>query len=118
VTSAAMQVILLISGIFELSLLAKATAVLVVGLFVVRLARRRRASVRHFMLMATFAALALLPLFLIAPFRATLRIIPPIPSGAAVLVDGRGWTGRRGCARPAVGVSTSSWRVAASAADG
>ena len=46
----------------ELSLLLKATMVMLLGLAAVRLARNARASVRHVVLSATFASLFLLPL--------------------------------------------------------
>jgi len=52
----------------ELAILAKATAILVIGLIAVRLAVRTRASVRHLVLSVTFGSLALLPLVaLLAP---------------------------------------------------
>jgi bla regulator protein blaR1 len=46
----------------ELSLIAKATIVLAMGLAVARLARRARASIRHLVLVATFATLLVLPM--------------------------------------------------------
>lgn len=52
----------------ELSILGKATMILVIGLTVVGLARRARASVRHLLLTATFAAVFALPLIvMVAP---------------------------------------------------
>ena len=50
----------------ELSILCKATIMLVIGLTVVRLAGRARASVRHLLLTATFAAVFALPLIVLA----------------------------------------------------
>src|SRR5215510_9757898 len=46
----------------ELSILGKATIILVIGLTIVRLSRRARASVRHLLLAATLAAVLALPL--------------------------------------------------------
>jgi hypothetical protein len=46
----------------ELSILGKATIILVIGLTVVMLSRRARASVRHLLLAATLASMLALPL--------------------------------------------------------
>src|SRR5262245_36900531 len=52
----------------ELSILGKATVILVIGLTIVMLSRRARASVRHLLLAATLAAVLALPLIvLVAP---------------------------------------------------
>src|SRR5262252_9818553 len=48
----------------ELSILGKATIILVIGLTIVRLSRRARASVRHLLLAATLAAVLALPLII------------------------------------------------------
>ena len=50
----------------ELSILGKATVILVIGLTIVMLSRRARASVRHLMLAATLAAALALPLIVLA----------------------------------------------------
>src|SRR5262245_18896465 len=50
----------------ELSILGKATVILVIGLTVVMLSRRARASVRHLLLAATLAAVLELPLIVLA----------------------------------------------------
>jgi beta-lactamase regulating signal transducer with metallopeptidase domain len=50
----------------ELSILGKATIILVVGLTIVMLSRRARASVRHLQLTATLAAVLALPLIVLA----------------------------------------------------
>ena len=50
----------------ELSILGKATIILVIGLTVVRLSRRARASVRHLLLAATLTAVLVLPLIVLA----------------------------------------------------
>ena len=56
----------LVSGSVEFSILAKATVVLIAGLATAALARRARASMRHLVLAVTFAALAILPMAMIA----------------------------------------------------
>jgi bla regulator protein blaR1 len=62
------DVALAISQSSELAILAKATAILVLGLIASRLTVRARASVRHLVLSATFGSLALMPLVaLLAP---------------------------------------------------
>jgi beta-lactamase regulating signal transducer with metallopeptidase domain len=75
--STVIQGISFLGRCFELSLLAKTTVLLLLGLIAVVLARRSRASVRHLILVATFAALTLLPLVLISapgiPFRVVLQ---------------------------------------------
>ena len=58
--------VLLLSESPELSLIAKATLVLLAGLAVTQLARHARASVRHLVVMACFAALVALPVFMAA----------------------------------------------------
>src|SRR5215813_13357904 len=50
----------------ELSILGKATVILVIGLTTVMLSRRARASVRHLLLAATLAAVLVLPLIVLA----------------------------------------------------
>src|SRR5262249_18642098 len=52
--------------IVELSILGKATIILVIRLTVVMLSRRARASVRHLLLAATLAAALALPLIALA----------------------------------------------------
>jgi bla regulator protein blaR1 len=56
------QTLILLSQSIELSILAKATVMLTLGLAVARVAARAPASVRHLLLTATFAALLALPL--------------------------------------------------------
>jgi beta-lactamase regulating signal transducer with metallopeptidase domain len=56
------EVLLALSGSPELSIVAKATVVLALGLAAARLATRARASVRHLVLGATFTAVVALPL--------------------------------------------------------
>ena len=55
---------LLLSRSVELSLVAKATIILIAALAVTRLSRTARASVRHLMIASSFAALIALPLWL------------------------------------------------------
>ena len=53
-----------LSNSFELSLLAKATLILLAGLAVTALARTARASARHLVIATSFAALVALPLLI------------------------------------------------------
>lgn len=72
---------LALSQSIELSIVAKATAIVIAGLIAVRLASRARASVRHLLLAATFASLLALPLLLIAVPQATIDF--PVAATAA-----------------------------------
>src|SRR5215468_4995174 len=58
----------------ELSILGKATIILVIGLTVVMLSRRARASVRHLLLAATLAAVLVLPLIVLAVPEVTIGV--------------------------------------------
>ncbi len=78
--STVIQVIFFLDRCFQLSLLVKTTVILVLGLIAVVLARRSQASVRHFILVATFAGLALLPLVLLAAPGIPLRAVLPAAS--------------------------------------
>lgn len=73
----------------ELSIVAKATAIVIAGLIAVRLASHARASVRHLLLAATFASLLALPLLLIAGPQATIDVpvaLSPAASRSTVVV--------------------------------
>ena len=61
-TSTITEAALALGDWVELSILSKATVVLVLGLTAARLAVRARASVRHILLATTFAAILALPL--------------------------------------------------------
>ena len=56
----------LLSGSVEISILAKATVVLIAGLAAAAMARRSRAAMRHLVLAVMFAALAVLPVAAVA----------------------------------------------------
>src|SRR5262245_8352048 len=58
----------------ELSILGKATVILVIGLIIVMLSKRARASVRHLLLAATLAAVLALPLIVLAVPEVTIGI--------------------------------------------
>lgn len=58
----------------ELSIVGKATAIVVAGLIAVRLASHARASVRHLLLAATFASLVALPLLLVGGLHTTIDV--------------------------------------------
>jgi bla regulator protein blaR1 len=67
----------------ELSILAKATAIVVAGLAAARLASHARASVRHLLLAATFASLVALPLLLVAGPQVTIGLPVAVTRAAA-----------------------------------
>ena len=73
--------VLLLSGSPELSLIAKATLVLLAGLAVAHVARHARASVRHLVVAACFTALVALPVFMAAA--PTMTIDVPVQGSAA-----------------------------------
>src|SRR5262245_24960344 len=58
----------------ELSILGKATIILVIGLTIVMLSGRARASVRHLLLAATLAAVLALPLIVLAVPEVTIGV--------------------------------------------
>lgn len=86
-----------LSRVPAISILLKATLVLVLGLAAARLARRERASVRHVLLAATFATLLALPLLVLVGPAVSIEVpiaagpvapaaassMAPTPSGAA-----------------------------------
>lgn len=97
-TPIAGEIAIAIAGSTALSLIAKATVVSAAALAVARLARTRRASVRHIVLATTFIVLLALPLVpavlparqvtmpLLAPARNIAAVtVPPVP-GALVAV--------------------------------
>jgi beta-lactamase regulating signal transducer with metallopeptidase domain len=63
-----------LSRFVEVSILGKATLMLVVGLVVVKLAGRARASLRHLLLTATFATVFALPLIVMTAPEVTIRV--------------------------------------------
>jgi beta-lactamase regulating signal transducer with metallopeptidase domain len=76
-TSTILEAVQTLTNWVELSILAKATVILVMGLSSVRLAGRARASLRHLLLVATFAALLALPLIAIVAPGLTFEIPSP-----------------------------------------
>src|SRR5687768_5677790 len=79
------EIAVAIAGSPALSLIAKATVVSAAGLLVVRLARRRRASVRHLMCATSFIVLLALPL---VPAVVPARQVPlPLLEPAQVITD-------------------------------
>src|SRR5262249_7442186 len=64
----------------ELSILGKATIILVIGLTIVMLSRRARASVRHLLLAATLAAVLALPLIALS----VPEVIIGVPASQAI----------------------------------
>jgi bla regulator protein BlaR1 len=69
----------------ELSILGKATVILVFGLTIVMLFRRARASVRHLLLTATLAAVLALPLIVLAVPEVTIGVPAPQANESADL---------------------------------
>lgn len=67
----------------ELSILLKATVVLLLGLLAAQLSARARASVRHLLLAATLGALAALPL--VAALAPALTVAVPVPASVSPL---------------------------------
>ena len=73
---------LMLSEYFELSLLAKASLILIGGLAVTAFARTARASARHLVIATAFAALLVLPILI--AFAPALAIDIPVAAQAAV----------------------------------
>jgi beta-lactamase regulating signal transducer with metallopeptidase domain len=71
----------------ELSILGKATVILVVGLTIVMLSRRARASVRHLLLAATMAAVLALPLIVLSGPEVTIGVPASQASESAELIS-------------------------------
>ena len=80
---------LLLSRSLELSLLAKATIILIAGLAVTRLSRTARASVRHLVIASSFAALIALPVWLAGAPSMTIDV-PVAASAPSVASSQRG----------------------------
>src|SRR5262245_47594390 len=70
----------------ELSILSKATIILVIGLTIVLLSRRARASVRHLLLAATLAAVLALPLIVLSGPEVTIGVPASQVSESADLI--------------------------------
>ena len=104
------DVALLLSQNFELSVLVKATAILLAGLVVTQLTRKARASVRHLVIAASFAALIALPLLLAAAPAMTIDVPVTASPNAATAV-----TFNQTVTRPAVdsGSATQSRQLPA-----
>lgn len=84
-TSPIADAALSLSRWLELSILAKATVMLVLGLVAVRLAVRTQASVRHLLLSATFATLLVLPPLAVTVPSLVVRV-PVVDSNARLAV--------------------------------
>ena len=74
---------LALSGSVELSILGKVTVMLLLGLAAARLAAHARASRRHLLLAATFAALLAIPLVAVAAPGVAIELAAPAPSVAS-----------------------------------
>ncbi|MEP7364077.1 MAG: M56 family metallopeptidase [Acidobacteriota bacterium] len=84
-TSSISDAIIFLSGSVELSLLAKATILLVLGLVAAWFAARQQAAVRHLAWAATFAALVVLPLFLAVAPKAVIEVPVPVTATAFIV---------------------------------
>lgn len=85
-TSVISDAIIFLSGSVELTLLAKATILLLLGLAALAIASRQQASLRHLLLAATFAALIVLPLFVTLAPKAVIEVPIPVTATAAIVV--------------------------------
>jgi ankyrin repeat protein/beta-lactamase regulating signal transducer with metallopeptidase domain len=85
-TSVISDAIIVLSRSVELSLLAKATLLLLIGLAALSFAARQQASVRHLLLAATFAALLVLPLFVVVVPKAVIEVPIPVAATAAIVI--------------------------------
>ena len=74
----------LLSNVVGLSILVKATLVLGLGLGAAWLAGRERASLRHLLLAATFAALMALPSVLLFGPEVSIAMLAPAGSTSAI----------------------------------
>src|SRR5262245_20326586 len=77
---------LALGRLVELSILGKATIILVIGLTIVMLSRRARASVRHLQLTATLASVLALPLIVLAVPELTIGVLAPQAGESADLI--------------------------------
>jgi uncharacterized protein (TIGR03435 family) len=107
-------VLLLLGGSMALSIVLKATIILAIALVAARLARRRRAAVRHLMIAAAFALLPLLPVAALIGPTVTLEVAvestepasPPAAIGPAPTAELRSKVG--GAAKDIVSASTTN----------
>jgi beta-lactamase regulating signal transducer with metallopeptidase domain len=103
-TSIVADAAVLSSGATGLSILLKATCLLGLGLMAAWLARRKRASVRHVLLAATFATLLALPLLVVAGPAVSIEI--PVTAAGDVVAASSPTAG--GAAGTAIAVDTDS----------
>ncbi len=84
------RALIVIGGSTEVSILVKATIIMLTALGATRLAARSRASVRHVLLASTFVALLLLPAaLLLVPVASIPFAVNPSPSFVAEQTSGR-----------------------------
>jgi beta-lactamase regulating signal transducer with metallopeptidase domain len=79
------RLLVVIGGSAEISILAKATVIMLAGLGATQLAARSRASVRHVLLASTFVALLLLPAALLLVPAASIPVAVHRPPSAVVV---------------------------------
>jgi beta-lactamase regulating signal transducer with metallopeptidase domain len=85
-TSTISETAVALSRLVELSILGKATVILVIGMTIVMLSRRARASVRHLLLTATLASVFVLPLIVLAVPELTIGVTVSQDSESADLI--------------------------------
>lgn len=100
-TSTITEAALALSSQLELSILIKATVMLVLGLTAARLAGRARASVRHLLLAAMFAALLALPLIVVTVPEVTIEV--PVPHAGDPIAASRAVPPSDALVRPTTG---------------
>lgn len=115
-TSTISEAALVLGRLVELSILGKATLILVIGLTIVMLSGRARASVRHLLLTATLAAVLALPLIVLAAPEVTIGVpaaqasestdLRPAAPSVALTASRCCWTGVQTSTRSSRGTRT------------
>lgn len=113
-TSTISEAAVALGRLVELSILGKATIILVIGLTIVMLSRRARASVRHLLLAATLAAVLALPLIVLAVPEVTIGVpasqasestdLPPAAPSVALIAP-------TGASLPSRATESASWSL-------
>jgi len=81
------EMMLVLSQWVDVSILSKATLVLLLGLTATSLAKGKRASVRHLVLAAMFAALLALPLAVLTAPAVTIEVPVSVAAGAKIPIS-------------------------------
>jgi bla regulator protein blaR1 len=113
-TSTISEAAVALGRMVELSILGKATVILVIGLTIVMLFRRARASVRHLMLAATLAAALGLPLIVLAVPEMTIGVPATQASESTDLIPAApsvSLTTPTGASLPSRATGSASWSL-------